>query len=50
MPQWMCYHQIDKCIMPKEGIFAQVIHGRFVRAGDTIMSYGFGLKEEDENN
>lgn len=30
------YHQIGKCIMPKEGIFAQVIHGGLVRAGDSI--------------
>jgi len=33
----------------KEGIFARVIHGGFVRAGDTIKLYGIGLKEEDEN-
>ena len=30
------YRQIGKCIMPKEGIFAKVIHGGFVRSGDTI--------------
>ena len=30
------YHQIGKCIMPKEGIFAKVIRGGPVRAGDTI--------------
>jgi MOSC domain-containing protein YiiM len=29
-----------KCIMPKEGVFAKVIHGGSVRTGDTIM----GLK------
>jgi len=28
--------QIGKCIMPKEGIFAKVIRGGFVRVGDTI--------------
>ena len=28
--------QIGKCIMPKEGVFAQVIHGGLVRAGDSI--------------
>jgi MOSC domain-containing protein YiiM len=28
------YRRIGKCIMPKEGIFAKVIHGGFVRAGD----------------
>jgi len=30
------YRQIGKCIMPKEGIFAKVIRGGPVRAGDTI--------------
>lgn len=30
------YRRIGKCIMPKEGIFAKVIHGGFVRAGDQI--------------
>ena len=28
--------QIGKCIMPKEGIFAKVIHGGFVRTGEAI--------------
>jgi fumarate hydratase class II len=27
---------IEKCIMPKEGVFAQVVHGGLVRAGDSI--------------
>jgi MOSC domain-containing protein YiiM len=30
------YQEIGKCIMPKEGIFARVIHGGCVRAGDDI--------------
>jgi len=30
------YRQIGKCIMPKEGVFAKVIRGGFVRAGDPI--------------
>jgi MOSC domain-containing protein YiiM len=30
------YKEIGKCIMPKEGIFARVIHGGCVRAGDEI--------------
>jgi len=30
------YRQIGKCIMPKEGIFARVIQGGVVRAGDQI--------------
>lgn len=30
------YHQIGKCIMPKEGVFARVIHDGFVRAEDPI--------------
>lgn len=36
------YRQIGKCIMPKEGIFARVIHGGFVRAGDTIKVIKWG--------
>jgi len=43
------YRQVGKCITPKEGIFARVIHGGFSRAGDTKKLYGIGLKEEDEN-
>ena len=30
------YRQIGKCIMPKEGVFAKVIRGGAVRAGDPI--------------
>jgi MOSC domain-containing protein YiiM len=30
------YRQIGKCIMPKEGIFAKVIQGGVVQAGDQI--------------
>jgi MOSC domain-containing protein YiiM len=30
------YRRIGKCIMPKEGIFAKVVHGGVVRAGDQI--------------
>lgn len=30
------YHQVGDCVMPKEGIFARVIRGGIVRAGDEI--------------
>ena len=30
------YHQIGECIMPKEGVFARVLGGGTVRAGDTV--------------
>ena len=30
------FRQVGKCIMPKEGVFAKVIRGGFVRPGDTI--------------
>ncbi len=30
------FRQIGKCIMPKEGVFAKVIRGGLVRAGDEI--------------
>jgi len=32
------YRQIGKCIMPKEGVFARVITGGLVKAGDTIRA------------
>jgi len=30
------YRQIGKCIMPKEGVFAKVVKGGLVKAGDPI--------------
>ncbi len=33
------YRQIGKCIMPREGVFARVIHGGLVRTGDTIKHF-----------
>jgi len=30
------FRQVGKCIMPKEGVFARVIHGGPVRVGDPI--------------
>jgi MOSC domain-containing protein YiiM len=30
------YQEIGKCIMPKEGIFAKVFRGGFVKAGDQM--------------
>jgi len=30
------YRQIGKCVMPKEGVFAKVIRGGIVKAGDEI--------------
>ena len=30
------FQQVGKCIMPKEGVFARVIHGGQVNAGDEI--------------
>ncbi len=30
------YQEIGKCIMPKEGIFARVVRGGLIRAGDDI--------------
>ena len=32
------YRQLGQCIMPKEGVFAKVIHGGLVRAGDEIKA------------
>ncbi len=30
------FNQIGQCIMPKEGVFARVIHGGLIRTGDEI--------------
>ena len=40
------FRQIGKCIMPKEGIFAKVIHGGSIRPGDTIKAITQGRKDE----
>ena len=37
------FRQIGKCIMPKEGVFARVIHGGSVMAGDQI-----GIRKDGE--
>lgn len=34
------YHQAGDCVMPKEGIFARVIHGGMVKPGDRIELMG----------
>jgi MOSC domain-containing protein YiiM len=31
------YHQVGDCVMPKEGIFARVIRGGIIKAGDEII-------------
>ena len=36
------YRQIGKCIMPREGVFAKVIRGGSVKAGDVIRVKGEG--------
>jgi MOSC domain-containing protein YiiM len=30
------YHQAGDCVMPKEGVFARVLHGGTLRAGDPM--------------
>ena len=42
------FRQIGKCIMPKEGIFARVIQGGFIRAGDTIKAITRGKRMKEE--
>ncbi len=37
------YRQVGKCIMPKEGVFAKVIHGGLVRTGDMIEVKARGI-------
>jgi MOSC domain-containing protein YiiM len=31
------FHQVGDCVMPKEGIFARVLHGGRIQAGDEIV-------------
>jgi MOSC domain-containing protein YiiM len=32
------YHQVGDCVMPKEGIFARVLKGGFIKKGDEIKT------------
>ncbi|OGN96004.1 MAG: molybdenum cofactor sulfurase [Chloroflexi bacterium RBG_13_51_36] len=41
------YQKIGKCIMPKEGIFARVIHGGRVRGGDRIKIGKWIIRDEE---
>jgi len=41
------YKRVGKCIMPKEGIFAEVLKGGKVEVGDEIR---IGLNDENRNN
>lgn len=36
------FQQVGKCIMPKEGVFARVIRGGAVRAGDVVNTVDEG--------
>jgi len=33
------YHQVGDCIMPRKGIFAEVLEGGEIAVGDTIEPY-----------
>lgn len=35
------FHQVGDCIMPREGVFARVLHGGVIRVGDELI-----VKEE----
>ncbi len=34
------YHQVGDCIMPREGIFAKVLHGGEIKEGDVLYVVG----------
>ena len=34
------FHQVGDCIMPREGVFARVIHGGVIKVGDELMLEG----------
>ncbi|MCL0057631.1 MOSC domain-containing protein [Dehalococcoidales bacterium] len=42
------YRQVSKCIMPREGVFAKVIRGGLVRAGDTIKVVAKGDRQSHD--
>ncbi len=31
------FHAMGDCIMPRQGVFAKVLHGGFVRPGDEML-------------
>ncbi|MBF1715461.1 MAG: MOSC domain-containing protein, partial [Selenomonas sp.] len=33
------YHQVGDCIMPREGVFARVLHGGTLRPGDALSLF-----------
>lgn len=34
------FHQVGDCIMPREGVFAKVIHGGVIKVGNELMLEG----------
>ncbi len=39
------YHQAGDCVMPREGIFARVVRGGRVRAGDMVILLNEGSRQ-----
>ena len=39
--------QVGDCIMPREGVFAKVIHGGRIKAGDVIRIDNTGQKRTE---
>ena len=31
------FHRVGDCIMPREGVFARVLHGGVIREGDELV-------------
>ena len=42
------FHQVGDCVMPREGIFARVIMGGVIRAGDEIICMGTHRKGREQ--
>ena len=43
------YHQVGDCIMPREGVFARVLHGGWVTVGDTMEITTEPIPREDKS-
>lgn len=41
------FHMVGDCIMPREGVFARVLHGGVIRVGDELTLVNMGVNYEE---